>query len=228
MSEPNKLAKVLDLQSAIDRARRVANQHGDVDRFAAHQAEIERAERLARARPRLKQEDLHRLRTGDIWQTKHIAVVRAWLERGQRRILCLGGTTGTGKTFALAWAIAELGGAYLSAYELGSLSTGSWRQRERLEEKLRSAFLTLDDLGTERNVEDVHAPLLDLIDRRQGRPYRTIIATNLPKQLTPEQLAEDPTKESLETRYPEPRLWSRLLACWDYVGSAGEDLRRRK
>lgn len=214
MTKPTNMGTVVRL--ALERARRAQEGLEQPDgAYEAGQAELLRAERLGRAKPRLRAEDLDDLRHGRLKDSRHLTVVRAWVERSSKPILCIAGAQGTGKSFAAGWALAELGGAYLQANDLVRLARGSWRDRELLEDKLRARLLVLDDLGTEDELDSMHGPLLDLVDRRQGRPWLTLITVNL---LAP----------ALRERYPEPRLWSRLDACWVYVASTGPDLRAER
>lgn len=224
------MSNVVNLRDAIARAQRAqqarsAKASDDGSVYEAEQAELLRRERLARAKPRLPAEALQALVAGKLRQTRHLDVVQAWVERSNRPILFVAGSTGTGKSVAAAWAIAKLGGAYLSASDLVRMSRTTWREREQLEDKLGARLLVLDDLGTEPDLAAMHGPLLDLVDRRQGHPWLTIVTTNLPKETV-----ERPDGErivGLRDRYPEPRLWSRLTASWAYVSSTGDDLRAR-
>lgn len=213
MSAPTKAgASVTSIRAAMARALSAGDRSGEYESRRREQA---RRERLERAKPRVSCEDADAIARGTLRQTRHLAVVQGWLDRGGRSsILCLAGMPGTGKSLAAAWALAQLGGAYLSANDMVRLAAGGWREQARLEDILRARLLVLDDLGTESDQSAMQAPLLDLVDRRQGRPWLTIITTNIA------------VLSEMQNRYPDQRLWSRLDHCWSWVPSKAPDYRR--
>lgn len=126
-------------------------------------------------------------------ETDPVRVVRAWLrEASAKPYLVLCGTTGVGKTWALAEAVAALGGVYTTANDTRRM----WASRQRDgapqthedAEKAwmaiaRAKFVALDELG-QADDGDWKAALREqrgafhaLVDTRQDRP--TLVATNV-------------------------------------------------
>lgn len=144
-----------------------------------------------------------------------LAHVRQWLTT-PRPILVLSGLQGRGKTVAAAWAIALLGGVYLSIEDLVRLAGARFgADAARFGSALGSAMLVLDDVGREsaEDAERVRAALVELVDKRRGDRMRTIVTTNL-------------SARDFAKAYPDPRLTSRLTQSAAWRTDVGPDLRR--
>lgn len=185
----------------------------------AELAEVDAAERMRRMRdagvaaPRdvwraIARDEL------DLTRTKALrAVVRWYRASDPPPTLVLAGDTGTGKSTAAAWWLAQAGGileratAVATAWDSSTVSA-----QDRREAVCGVRCLVLDDVGTEpgRYREPMAEALREVVEARQS--LRTIVTTNL-------------TREQLSARYPDGRLDSRLSrVAW--VVCDGEDLRR--
>ena len=131
--------------------------------------------------------------------------MRDWLASGDASALVLSGGAGAGKTWAAAHAVAQLGGLWVNAHELGRLV-----HEDRIESLCHGVgVVVLDDLGQEHL--GPRAGGLSVVDevtkRRVERGLRLLVTTNL-------------TPDALRARYGE-RFWSRVVV----VEVAGPDLR---
>lgn len=167
------------------------------------------------------------------WSGQARAVTRPWL--------IVAGPTGTGKTIAAGWAIAEVGGRYVRFPDLmqdhrSFARRASLREQEVQRGEFRSKYgfaglLILDELGIEGEGEEERSAarlaLHELVEMRQRWTHRTLVLTNKPSH----ELAE-----RFETGQYDARTRSRLerlLVC-DRAGTPllafdvkGEDMRRR-
>lgn len=220
------LAAVKRAQEAHEQALATPEMQAKVADFERGTLRQKRWENLQRAKPRLPSHTLDLIAKGELFRTGHLEVVQRWYERGRydSPILCLAGLQGTGKDTAACWWLAEEGARYITAGELADWSNGTPRIREKAELIAQSKQVVLADLGTERDAALLLPALFNFVDLRQGRPYETIITTNLPKDPIPHR----PSAESLKERYKDARLWSRLIGCWDYMASEGPDLRLQR
>ena len=208
-----KVGTVVDINALIQRAS--ATPPGDDSGFRARQAEILRTEHLRRADPEILRKDIDAIRLDRLYETKHLTAVKHWWDRSDVPVLCLGGSKGTGKTVAGCWAIAEAGGHYVTATELARMAM-SFRREDEWNSVSRGRVLVLDDLATELCTPAQMEPvLLQLVNRRLARDRRTIITTNQ-------------SVEQLKQRYPDDRLWSRLVRSWAYVKFDGPDMRAQR
>ena len=178
-------------------------------RQAERQENLMRVERSAR----LPRPDYERLLRDDLDRTPALVSVHGWQKSPKSGpILCLSGDIGIGKTLAAMWAIANGGGVYLHASEACRQWTAKY---DRLTyEKLQGwRMLLLDDVGLEGDPAAMADLLICACDTRDGKRARMIMTTNL-------------TEKQLRERYPEPRLWSRMLRHWHFVTKTGPDLRK--
>jgi DNA replication protein DnaC len=101
---------------------------------------------------------------------------KAFLESAPEfRLLVLGGPLGVGKSFALAWAVAQTGGRFVRAADLveaGSFDREFWDSLEAV------TVLAIDELGAERSNVEFESKLFNLLNGRYQRMKRTLIATN--------------------------------------------------
>ena len=191
------------------------------DAVEAREGRMLRESRLEtnKIRTAITPEDYRAIVRGTLDLTKSaLRMTRGWVDsvRGSRgakrhvRYLSLVGEKGLGKTVAAAWAIAELGGYYLSANALRELAESrDWRDAERRQAVLDAALVVLDDLGTESLSPETQGYVHRLIDERQSVKYGTIITTNL-------------DGAAIEARYGD-RAWSRLShqgAICDVIGDS--------
>jgi DNA replication protein DnaC len=100
-------------------------------------------------------------------------------------VMVLVGDTGVGKTVAAAWLLLELGGMYVTAEEMRKRATSKHRDdRTWFEKVLGSKVLVVDDVGTERDLEDARVALYEVVNARQGlhRGW-TLILGNLAREV---------------------------------------------
>lgn len=210
MSEPE------TLQALIARLSQgaVLDERTAIEDAAAAQREL-RYERIEAFRSQLPDEDVRRIVAGKL-DSKAWAVVSRWLavhESRGWRFLWLSGPTGTGKTVALAGALAERGGVVVLGYEL--VRAYRYEHREALEARSRierARTLILDDVGTHEREHEA-AALFAAVNARQGGGKVTLISGNL----TQNQINEY-----------DPRIISRIEGRGAIVEIAGEDMRRAK
>lgn len=213
MSDSRAIGEVISLDRLRELAERGSQSTPQDDSgFQRRQAEMQRAANLRAAAPRVSDEDRRLLETGKCRQTKFLTATQRWLGASTRPVLCLGGTVGTGKTFAALWALSEHGGSYAHANDLVRAAV-SFDEAETWRRWCASRLLVLDDLASESAGDRMGGVLLDLLDRRKGDGRRTLVTTNQ-------------SQRRLRERYPDARLWSRLDSEWAFVGFAGEDMRR--
>jgi DNA replication protein DnaC len=148
-------------------------------------------------------------------ESKPIAEARALLAGPPEfRILVLGGPLGVGKSFALAWAVAQAGGRLVRAadlVEMGSFDREYWDSLEAV------SVLAIDELGAERPNVEFESKLFNLLAGRYQRMKRTLIATN-----------QDP--DGFKARYAGTgleRLFDRIRNGGKFVACPGESLRKR-
>lgn len=115
-----------------------------------------------------------------------LEVARNWLAQPKMWALVLCGTTGTGKTVAGVWAMAETlreAGTVASrrAFEIGRMPLyRSARERDEFKH-LSSAvdLLLIDELGASSLTENGRGLLLELLSNRYEASMRTVLTTNL-------------------------------------------------
>lgn len=174
-----------------------------------------REQRLAALRLPLTARDERLLTEDTLATTPVLEAVSAWAsDQTARPWIVLCGPPGRGKTLAAAWWLLRGTGRYVGARELERLRMAAFGQElERYERLLDTAGLVVDDLGREEQAGRFEQALLDLVDYRRRRGMRTIAIANL-------------TRQQLQARYPDARLWSRLEECATFVADRGSDLRR--
>lgn len=164
------------------------------------------------------------------WTGKAASITRPWL--------IVAGPTGTGKTIAAGWVIAEVGGRYVRFPDLvqdhRSFSRkGSMREHEIQRAEFRAKYgftglLVLDELGIEGESDRDAArdALHELVEMRQRWAHRTLVLTN--------KMRAD-LEERFTTGQYDPRTRSRLerLLVTDRDGTPllaydikGADMRR--
>jgi DNA replication protein DnaC len=146
--------------------------------------------------------------------TAPVVEARALLEGPPEfRLLVLGGPLGVGKSFALAWAVAQTGGKFVRAADLveaGSFDREFWDSLEAV------SVLAIDELGAERPNVEFESKLFNLLNGRYQRMKRTLIATNQ-------------NAEGFKARYAGTgleRLIDRIRNGGKFAPCAGESLRR--
>jgi DNA replication protein DnaC len=95
--------------------------------------------------------------------------------RPEFRFLVLSGNVGRGKSFALAWAVAQTGGRFIDAQDLVAASSFDrewWSSLEAV------SVLAVDELGAEKGNAEYDANLYALLNGRFSRGRKTLIGTN--------------------------------------------------
>lgn len=188
----------------------------EADRQDQRKGNLERERAL-----RLPDADVAGLVSGNLLETVSLSVAQEWFTNPARKpCLVLAGGTGCGKSLAAAWALAEIGGVWMGAPRVERVFAASFGESYAEQERARNAaLLVVDDAGTEDSPQRFERALIELLDARNNRRYRTILTTNLAKHHT------DP-KKSFVGRYPSDRLRSRMQSLSQWSTSGGPDLRR--
>lgn len=183
----------------------------EYDRMMARRSREEHLGRLGK-RGRVPQADRELLVQGELAATAPLASVQGWYHsKTAGPVLCLSGSVGIGKTIAATWAIADGGGVYLHASEACRQWAAKY-DRLRYEDLASWRMVVIDDVGLEADADVMTDLLICACDTRDGRRARMILTTNLNEQ-------------QLRSRYPEPRLWSRMTRLWHCVTKTGNDMR---
>lgn len=152
---------------------------------------------------------------GALHETPALRETQDWNARHDRPCLVLSGATGTGKSVAAAWFVAERGALWFRAESLVRLFSASFGDQYEDQDRVRgAAALVIDDLGCELDSERALLMLLDLLEHRKSGATLTLITTNL-------------TYNQFTARYRNERLRSRLEESVMFVGCGSLDLRRR-
>lgn len=196
---------------------------------APDRAAVEHAEACARreaylrdAEPAITSEDTALIVQGALKPFQALKVARAFHDtaRGVRAasdgrpmcFLALLGEPGRGKTVAACALLAEVGGRYTSAPELGRMRSSShWRDRDAFKALYTSRLLLIDDVGAESGGAMEEA-LFDLVNARQVGRAITVMTGNL-------------TRSEFAERYGV-RTVSRIEHQGAIVEIKGDDLRR--
>lgn len=195
-------ASEADFTPLVDAARARFDRKLFARRFDASGAAVASDDRLA-------------ILDGKLGSTAALEAVRGWFAQCDRgahnpRFLVLLGSVGIGKTVAAAWALHELGGAYVVANMLhGRLHPPRGAERPAaslLDERL----VVLDDIGTEMH-DRFRGALFELVNARQRAGLLTILTGNV----TLAELAEQ----------CDPRVRSRLNHCGVMLELGGGSLR---
>lgn len=175
---------------------------------AESSARVHRESLISRRIP-LKDVDL--ICGGDLVETDAMRCAREFAKSASG-ILVLSGGRGCGKTTAMSWLCAELGGLFLDVSRLARVSRYSDEQMSLLEER---CFLGIDDLGMEFSDEkgSFMATLDGLINARYSNLRPTCVTTNVNAQM-------------FKTRYGE-RVADRIRECGRFVEISGESMRKR-
>ena len=173
-------------------------------------AEVERRERIALREQRLHDahiaitpEDSVAIQHDRLDDTAALRIARKWLSvaRGTAaakdgrpmRFLALLGLPSRGKTVAAAWLLAEVGGLYVSAPELGRMRASShWRDQEAFRSYYASRLVIVDDIGAESS--PLEEALFDLVNARQVARAMTILTGNITRQQFEERYGERTTR----------------------------------
>lgn len=147
--------------------------------------------------------------------TRSLKAVRLWHSRSKDPYLVLLGVPGCGKTVASSWAIAKVGGYYLSAKQAERTFAAQFGdavdEQARIIAKL--GLVVVDDIGTETNRDMFVAALFEILNGRQGGDRRTILTSNL-------------TKDEFDAEYDDPRIVSRLRRA-TFIGDDSGDRRSK-
>ncbi len=191
---------------------KLADLAADVESFVANEQKLMRRASLARSR--VPEASWGLLETPR--DTAALVAVRRFLAKpaAASRFLTLAGPKGRGKTFALAWAVAKLGGRFFEAQELVQLSTFD---RLVWEDMVAAPILALDELGAEQGNTSYDANLFSVLNNRFRRERKTVIATNL--------TGGDFGKRYLAREGGLDRLEERLHMGGDWVNLPGESMR---
>jgi DNA replication protein DnaC len=193
------------------------------EEYERRAATAARSERLARAKPPMSREDIAMVVSDTLKDAAPLRAVKRWLSAARgldtptdrpMKFLALLGPGGRGKTIAAAWAIAELGGIYISAPEFRRLASSSlWSDRPRLDELYGCRLLVIDDMGSETISDPSTEAIFDIVNARQVEGAVTILTGNL-------------TRQQFTDRYTE-RVTQRIEHQGFFCESAGPDLRRK-
>jgi DNA replication protein DnaC len=129
--------------------------------------------------------------------------------------LALLGETGRGKTFAVAWLLARVGGMYITAEAMRRLFVSThYRDSRRFDELLEQRCLVIDDVGTELDALTAQAAMFEAVNRRVGNSRAwTGLTGNI-------------TAAEFKDRYGE-RTVRRIEHQGAIVEVSGDDMRRR-
>lgn len=111
-------------------------------------------------------------------------VAQTQLSVGRPALVLMGGT-GTGKTVAAGWALARTPGVFIEAGDLvrAQVAADGRSPRspdvERWRRLTRTGLLVVDELGTERDIDDAQVAFREIINRRQDRRRPTILLGNV-------------------------------------------------
>lgn len=119
-----------------------------------------------------------------------MAFGRQWT--GEELILILGGAMRAGKSTALAWALAERGGRFVTSKALCDLSFDEYD----VNEWLAPPVLVIDEIGGETLTEVGRARLLEVVKGRYAACLRTALSSNLPRR-------DGPDGRTFVSRYDE-------------------------
>jgi hypothetical protein len=168
--------------------------------------------------------------------THALRTVKRWINvrNGGRRaatMLVMFGETGRGKTVAVAYLIAELGGFYCTMEDL--VISRSSRDRSVYERALVATVLHVDELFTESDEGRGAGALFELLNRRAGLEHGWTALTGNPPppdEPLPSQLDAKESMRMAKKMFAERyglRTLRRLEHQGEFVLVGGEDLRRK-
>ena len=156
-----------------------------------------------------------------------LTTVRAWLgSHDVAPVLVLAGGTGSGKSVAAAYALAESrAGLWRTAAQLCRTFAASFGdQFEDQELCLTASMLIADDVGSEleQHRERMAATLVELLEHRKRSPryMRTIITTNLNKKAFAQRYCSGPSGDRLLSRMAKT---ARIV---EWIETPDADMRR--
>lgn len=202
--------EILETETAI------AEFHQRRDTLAEHKTRLKKREAvLKRSGCRLTDEAWEAVIADQVVSTTALVALEQWAAAGARPWIVLSGTTGCGKSFAAAEAIAHRGGEWVRADELVRIWWANFGDQYERQDTVRNArLLVIDDLGCELDAQRQLSVLLDLLDaRKSARKHPTIVTTNL-------------TKHAFAARYDNERLMSRMHESVQWVALDAGDMRR--
>lgn len=213
------MGDVTAVSEAIARAMRVVpDDDGRVEEHDRNEERTRRGERLLRSGCRVPDDVRRHIVDGTIEHRHASQVLMAWYTNPQRTAaIVLSGTTGCGKTVALATLAARWDALYLGADDVNRIFSANFGEQLAKQERVRdtNAVLVLDDVGTEIDESRMLPTLLEIINARASATFTpTVIATNL-------------TKKAFAERYPNERLLSRMARV-QWASVQGEDLRKQR
>jgi DNA replication protein DnaC len=151
-------------------------------------------------------------------ESQAIRAVRAFVD-GPSRILVVGGASGKGKTFAVAYAVAHYGGLFVQAGDLvaARFDRVSWDAWEA------ARLLAIDDLGAESKDDKgwLEADFFRLMDGRLQGGRKTLITTNLSGRDFMARYASGPL-ERMRRRFREQGSFVATTQTWDQPDAGGE------
>lgn len=155
--------------------------------------------------------------TSALRSTLALRAARQFMAQEDKSILVLGGTPGSGKTFAASWCCAQVphSARFIDSHRLARLDR--YKEMDDLE---TVALLVLDDLGIEYlDEKGAFLSKVDgLVNARYAAELRTVITTNLPWK------AESEKKPDFRRRYGE-RVADRIREVGEFIGITEPSLR---
>lgn len=213
------MGDVTAVSAAIARAMSVVpDDDGRVEEHERSEWRLKRSERLMRSGVRVPDDVRREIVAGNVEHRHAAQVLMAWYTNAQRpAVLVMSGTTGCGKTVAIATLAAQWDAMYLGADDVNRIFSANFGEQLAKQERVRdtNALLVLDDVGTEIDESRMLPTLLEIINARASAAFTpTVIATNL-------------TKKAFAERYPNERLLSRMARV-QWASVQGEDLRKQR
>lgn len=175
-----------ELQKRICTDEQIARYEGRTARWS--RTAMMEASGIAGALP---EEDITLIERGEARFDEALVHVRDFLVQrdwpGGKSILIIMGDTGTGKTVAAAWALAQIPGRYIEAERVCRAHAGRHKKaEEEFASLLCCELLVIDEVGTEEDVERARMAYREVINKRQDRRRPTIMLGNCgPEELKP-------------------------------------------
>jgi hypothetical protein len=181
MIDPDTEARLAKMEADPDLARAgallrrvLSNSDPRRDRKEADEAAYQRTLDLQRSAEGIPQPIKARLLLGIDLSRLPIQRLESAL-RGDRRVICLVGKSGAGKTLAASWWLSDRGeGWFVLASRLVSLNAHLLEDRGELDNYRRAPALVVDDLGRGAETEADRARACDLLSERADRGLWTV------------------------------------------------------